>query len=201
MFHRKLHRLQELVGERFARHEPDDEDRGHGGFFGHHRRRGLFMRGGGRGLGRFFAHGDLKLVVLGLISEKPRHGYEIIKAIEDRVSGAYSPSPGVIYPTLTFLEEMGYVKIDADGAKKLYAVTPEGQSYLDANRKSLDALLARMDEAGRAHGSGEAPQVVRAKENLKLALKLKLSRGPLTDDQIAAVATALDAAAAAIERA
>src|ERR687883_295107 len=78
-------------------------------------------RGGGRfGLGRFFAHGDLRLVILHLIAEKPRHGYEIIKAIEERVAGAYSPSPGVIYPGLTLLEELGYVTVSTEGGKKLH---------------------------------------------------------------------------------
>src|SRR5262245_41920153 len=73
-------------------------------------------RHGSRSLGRFFAHGDLRLVILDLIAEKPRHGYEIIKAIEEQVAGAYSPSPGVIYPTLTLLEELGYVTVaEAEG--------------------------------------------------------------------------------------
>ncbi|MFD0937998.1 PadR family transcriptional regulator, partial [Methylobacterium trifolii] len=158
--------------------------------------------GGGRGgLGRFFAHGDLRLVVLALIAEKPRSGYEIIKAIEERVGGAYSPSPGVIYPTLTLLQDLGHVTVsDGEGAKKLHTLTPEGQAYLDAHRPTLDALLARMDEAGRTHGGGPAPQVVRAMENLKLALRLRLSRGPLDPAEITAVAAAIDAAATAVEQ-
>jgi DNA-binding PadR family transcriptional regulator len=90
---------------------------------------------GGSGPGRFFAHGDLRLVILHLIAEKPRHGYEIIKAIEEHVCGAYSPSPGVICPTLTLLEELGHVTVTAgDSAKKLRSITPEGQAYLDAYR-------------------------------------------------------------------
>src|SRR3954462_13018841 len=81
-------------------------------------------RGGRSGLGRFFAHGDLRLVILHLIAEKPRHGYEIIKAIEDHVAGAYSPSPGVIYPALTLLEELGYVTVSTapEGGRKLHAM-------------------------------------------------------------------------------
>jgi len=158
-------------------------------------------RGGRSVLGRLFAHGDLRLVILHLIAEKPRHGYEIIKAIEDHVGGAYSPSPGVVYPTLTMLEELGHVTIRAgDGAKKLHTITPEGQAYLAAYRPTVDALLARMQEANRIHGGGTAPQVLRAMENLKLALRLRLARGPLTDEQINAVAAAIDAAATAVER-
>jgi DNA-binding PadR family transcriptional regulator len=182
-------------GRRFARSEH--------GLDGPHPGHGRHGRLGGRsGLGRFFAHGDLRLVILHLAAEKPRHGYELIKAIEERVGGAYSPSPGVIYPTLTLLEELGYVRANPGegGARKLYEITAEGQTFLDANRPAVDALLARMDEASRVHGGGPAPQIVRAMENLKLALRLRLARGPLSEEQASAVAAALDAAANAVER-
>ncbi|MBW6401058.1 PadR family transcriptional regulator [Roseomonas sp. HJA6] len=168
------------------------------------RREGMHERHGHRergGLGRFFAHGDLRLVILHLIAEKPRHGYEVIKAIEDRVGGTYSPSPGVIYPTLTLLEELGYVTVTAEeGTRKLHTITDQGRAFLEANRPTLEALLARMDEASRRQGDGPAPQIVRAMENLKLAMRMRLSRGPLTDEQANAVAAALDAAAQAVER-
>lgn len=169
---------------------------GGGGGGGHGGRRG---RGG---LGRFFAHGDLRLVILNLIAEKPRHGYEVIKAIEDAVAGAYSPSPGTIYPTLTWLEELGYVTVKPSdgGSKKLHAITEQGRAFLDANRPALDALLQRMAEAGKAHASGEAPQIVRAMENLRLALRLRLSRGALSAEEVEAVAAALDTAATTVER-
>lgn len=158
-------------------------------------------RGARSGLGRLFAHGDLRLVILHLIAQRPRHGYEIIKAIEEQVGGAYSPSPGVIYPTLTLLEELGHVTVSAgDGAKKLHTVTPDGRAYLDVNRPAVDALLARMEEANRTHGGGPAPQILRAMENLRLALRLRLSRGPLSDQQSNAVAAAIDAAATRVEQ-
>ncbi len=177
---------------RFARGERE------GRHFGRHWHRG----GRGGGLGRFFAHGDLRLVILHLIAEKPRHGYEIIKAIEDQVGGAYSPSPGVIYPTLTLLEELGYVTVQAsaEGSKKLHEITAEGKAFLEANREALEPLLARMQEASRAAGDGPAPQVVRAMENLRLALRLRLSRGPLSTEQATAVAAALDLAATTVEK-
>jgi DNA-binding PadR family transcriptional regulator len=202
MFHRSFHGAHGAHSHggharRFARgeHGRDELHPGRGRHDG-------YGRGGRGGLGRFFAHGDLRLVILHLIAEKPRHGYEVIKAIEERVAGAYSPSPGVIYPTLTLLEELGYVTVSAgEGAKKLHTITDEGRAYLDANRAAVDALLARMDEAGRVHGGGPAPQVVRAMENLRLALRLRLARGPLTDAQANAVAAALDAAAGSVERA
>lgn len=173
-----------------------------GGFGGRWEGRGGGGGGRGRGLGRFFAHGDLRLVILNLIAARPRHGYEIIKAIEDAVGGAYSPSPGTIYPTLTLLEELGYVTVSPseDGTKKLHAITDAGRAFLEKNRPLLDALLARMEEAGKAQASGDAPQLVRAMENLKLALRLRLSRGPLTPEQADAVASILDSAANAVER-
>jgi DNA-binding PadR family transcriptional regulator len=168
----------------------------------HHHGRSQHGRQGRRGgFGRFFAHGDLRLVILHLIAEKPRHGYELIKAIEEQVAGAYSPSPGVIYPTLTLLEELGYVTVSiGDGAKKLHEITAEGRAFLDANRRAVDALLARMVETSRARGGGTAPQILRAMENLKLALRLRLSRGPLNEEQINAVAALIDAAATGVEQ-
>ena len=167
----------------------------HGGHQADHGRH----HGGGR-LGRFFAHGDLRLVVLNLIGEKPRHGYEIIKAIEDSVGGAYSPSPGVIYPTLAMLEDQGYVTVAAEGGKKLYAITDDGKAFLDANRQMLDALSARMSETAHKERAGAAPQVVRAMENLKLALRLRMSAGEMSEAQIDAIAAAIDAAARAVEK-
>ena len=169
---------------------------------GPHGDRGPGGPGGRTNLGRFFAHGDLRLVILNLIAEKPRHGYEIIKAIEEAVGGAYSPSPGTIYPTLTLLEELAYVTVtpSPEGAKKLHEITDQGRSFLEANRPALGLLLAKMAEATRTHGGGPAPQIVRAMENLKLALRLRVDRGPLSPEQLDAVAAAIDAAATAVER-
>ncbi|HEY1934163.1 MAG TPA: PadR family transcriptional regulator [Acetobacteraceae bacterium] len=179
--------------QRFVRQEHRHDD----SRFGH----GRHGHAGRSGLGRFFAHGDLRLVILHLIAEKPRHGYEIIKEIEEQVGGTYSPSPGVIYPTLTLLEELGHVTVSTgDGVKKLHAITAEGRAYLEAYRPAVDALLARMEEASRVHGGGPAPQILRAMENLKLALRLRLARGPLGDEQINAVAAAIDGAATSVER-
>ena len=175
--------------------------RGEAGVDGPRHRRGRHEEPGGRsGLGRFFAHGDLRLVILQLVAEKPRHGYEIIKEIEERVAGAYTPSPGVIYPTLTLLEELGHVTVSpGEGAKKLHNITDDGRAFLAANRPALDAILARMTEASRTRGGGPAPQIIRAMENLKLALRMRLGNGPLTAEQVTVVAAALDAAAVAIE--
>jgi DNA-binding PadR family transcriptional regulator len=152
----------------------------------------------GRG-GRFFDQGDLRLVILALLAEQPRHGYEIIKAIEERLGGAYAPSPGVVYPTLTWLEELGYAALaEGAGSKKLYSATPEGLAYLEQNRGLVDGLFARMDQVG-AQGDF-APRITRAMGNVKLALKLRLASGTLTEEQVDRIAGALDAAAHEIER-
>jgi DNA-binding PadR family transcriptional regulator len=148
-----------------------------------------------------FEHGDLHFVILHLIAEKPRHGYELIKAIEEMVGGAYSPSPGTIYPALTMLEEQGYVAVEAaDGNKKRYTVTDQGKAYLELNGGAVQALLARMARVNQMRGGGPAPQIIRAAENLKLALHLRLSRGPLSEEQVGALTEILDRAAREIER-
>jgi DNA-binding PadR family transcriptional regulator len=100
-------------------------------------------------VGRMLAQGDLKLLALALIAEQPRHGYELIKLIEEKTSGAYSPSPGVVYPTLTFLEEAGYVTAEAEGAKKRYTITDEGRAYLEDNRDVADMVLTRLEALGQ----------------------------------------------------
>src|SRR5580704_8463992 len=122
--------------------------------------RGHFGPGGGRGgrhgMGgsdfmrarRMLAQGDLRLIALALIAEQPRHGYEIIKMLEDKTAGWYSPSPGIVYPTLTYLEEAGYVTAQAEGSKKLFTITDEGRAYLDQNRDFVDAVLERLAKIG-----------------------------------------------------
>jgi DNA-binding PadR family transcriptional regulator len=150
-----------------------------GGFGGRH---GM---GGGDMIraGRMLAQGDLRLIALALIAEQPRHGYEIIKVLEDKTAGWYSPSPGIVYPTLTYLEEAGYVTAQAEGAKKLYTITDTGRAHLDENRDFVDAVLERFASIGekvtrmrRRFGSGEGeddpgpsmPPLVRAAlENLR----------------------------------
>jgi DNA-binding PadR family transcriptional regulator len=98
--------------------------------------------------GRMLATGDLRLIALALIADQPRHGYEIIKVLEEKTAGWYSPSPGIVYPTLTFLEEAGYVTAETEGAKKLYTITDEGRAHLDQNRDFVDAVLERLAAVG-----------------------------------------------------
>ncbi|MGH8446230.1 MAG: PadR family transcriptional regulator [Solimonas sp.] len=144
-------RLREMLMERWAgRH-----GHGHGGHGRGGRGFGPFGGfGGGPGgmgfrSGRKLSSADLQLILLALIGEKPRHGYDLIKALEERSKGFYVPSPGVIYPALTYLEEAGDAKAEADGARKLYQLTEAGQARLAAQRAEVDAMLAQLAEMGR----------------------------------------------------
>jgi DNA-binding PadR family transcriptional regulator len=130
-----------------------------------HRRHGT----GGRG--RLLEHGDLRLLVLHLIDQTPRHGYELIKAIEDLTGGTYAPSPGVIYPTLTMLEELGHVSAETDGSKRLFSITEAGKAALEQARPAMEAMLGRLSEAP---SQDSVLPVRRAMENLKTALRMKL---------------------------
>lgn len=111
---------------------------------------------GGRGwggsafrVGKMLADGDLRIIVLALLADGPRHGYDIIKALEERSSGIYSPSPGVVYPTLTYLEEVGYVSAVSEGNKKVYAITDTGRAHLEENRDLADMVLDGIEKFGR----------------------------------------------------
>jgi DNA-binding PadR family transcriptional regulator len=169
----------------------------HGGFggpMGHERG----FAGGGRE--RHFDNGELRFVILQLIADKPSYGYEIIKAIEERLSGAYAPSPGVVYPTLTMLEEEGYATVSStEGSKKLYAATERGVEYLKENKVVTKAIFGRMEHAGKVFGRGRSPQIMRAIMNLRYALKIRTERGNLSPEQIRKVAEAIDAAARVID--
>jgi DNA-binding PadR family transcriptional regulator len=165
-------------------------------------------RGFGRGFGgfgggdreRLFDSGELRLVILNLVAEKPSYGYEIIKAIEERLSGGYAPSPGVVYPTLTLLEEEGYATVSsAEGSKKLYTVTDLGTEYLKTNQATVKAIFGRMEQAGKAFGRGRSPQIMRAVANLMFALKLRAGQGNLSPEQTRKIVEAIDAAARVID--
>ena len=129
------------------------EERGRHGFFGGRGR--PFDRTGGGFMGpgmraaRMLASGDLRLIILALLSEKPGHGYEIIKAIEEHSSGIYSPSPGMVYPALTYLEELGYTASESEGTKKLYRITEAGTAYLNENRAGVEETLDQLARFGR----------------------------------------------------
>lgn len=165
----------------------------------------------GEGLrrGRKFSAEDLQLVLLWLLGEKPSHGYELIKALETRTSGYYKPSPGVVYPALTYLEETGLANVDAAGNRKLYHLSDEGRAFLDANRERLELMLARLLHvarkmehmrramAGEGQAEGEAaagesgwlPEFVAARRTLKRTLMLLTDASPDEQRRIAAILT------------
>lgn len=154
-------------------------------------------RGGRR---RMFDAGELRLVLLRLIADQPRHGYDLIRAIEERTGGAYVPSPGVIYPTVTLLEDMGLIAPRADeSARKSFAITADGTAHLAERAEEAAALLARLDALGEQRERTDRAPVRRAMHNLKAALHDRLHREP--DDATAhEIAAILDAAAQKIER-
>jgi DNA-binding PadR family transcriptional regulator len=98
--------------------------------------------------GRKLGGDDLQLVILALLADKPSHGYEIIKALDERSAGFYVPSPGMVYPALTYLEELGYASVEAEGAKKLYRISEAGRAYLEQNRRTVDAIFAQLEWVG-----------------------------------------------------
>ena len=137
---------------------------------------------GPRARPRMFEQGDLRFVVLKLLGDKPAHGYEIIKAVEERFGGAYAPSPGIVYPTLTLLEEQGLIEIvGAEGPRKLDGLTEEGRSELAQSGAAIERIFSRIGEMRQRFGDGPAPEIMRALDNLKAALRLRLSRTAGTD--------------------
>jgi DNA-binding PadR family transcriptional regulator len=173
--------------------------RGGFGGFGHHFGRG--MGGGGEGGRRrgLYDSEELRLVLLSLIAEQPRHGYDLIREIEERTGGDYAPSPGVIYPTLTMLQDMGLiVESDAAGTRKVYAATLEGTAHLAEKKDDVAALLARIDELKSAQKGDRAP-VRRAMRNLHLALAEKVARSG-NDELMHKIAALLDEVTQKIER-
>jgi DNA-binding PadR family transcriptional regulator len=200
MHHHFLHnRIHQFIGRHRGPHRHGQFGRG-------------FMEGGGMGgrgfgMGRKLASADLQLLILRLLAEKPRHGYEVIKELDERSRGFYVPSPGMVYPALTYLEEIGHATVEAAGTRKLYSITASGQQHLDANRSAADALFAqfgrvgeRMDRVRRAldvEQAGDQPtadherrgskELHRARHALKQALVDKWGSSREEQDRIAAI--------------
>ncbi|MDO7842955.1 PadR family transcriptional regulator [Sphingomonas immobilis] len=195
--------------------------------FGHNKRHGLrgnhghghpmFGGGFGRGFGgrhgwgeggsreggrsrRMFDGGELRLVLLKLIADEPRHGYDLIRQIEELTGGAYAPSPGVVYPTITLLDDMDLVEGKQEGAKKLFAVTEAGTAHLAENAEAVAALFARLAAVGEERARTDHRSIKRAMMNLGIALKDRLSDRDLDDETLQAVVALLDEAAQKIER-
>jgi DNA-binding PadR family transcriptional regulator len=155
--------------------------------------------GFGRGRGRMFRSGGVKLAVLKLLSEQPAHGYQLIKLMEQRLAGGYTPSAGAIYPTLNLLEDEGLIEVNFQDNRKMYSVTAEGKGYLEANKAEVEAIFANLEEAGRSFARGRSPELMRAFGNLRGAVAARMARGNATDTTINKMVEAIDAAAKAID--
>lgn len=161
--------------------------------------------GGPRGRGGprrgMFKPGELRLVLLRLIADQPRHGYDLIQSIEEMTAGDYAPSPGVVYPTLTMLQDMGMIEEQAsEGSRKKFAVTDEGRTHLEERREEADELIARLAGLGeRNRRAGGAP-ISRAVGNLLSALWHRVQRDGIEDETLHKIAEILDEAARKVER-
>jgi DNA-binding PadR family transcriptional regulator len=158
-----------------------------------------FAEGRGGGRRRLFDGGELRFVLLRLIGDQPRHGYDLIRAIEERTGGAYAPSPGVVYPTLTMLGDMGQIEEQAsDSNRKIFATTAEGQSTLTEKADEIAALMARLDALGEARERTDGVSIRRAMHNLKAVLMHKLHDAD--QETIQEAVALIDEAAGKIER-
>jgi len=185
-----------VLARRYGRH-------GCGGFAGGFPG-GMGMGGHAFRAGRRLASGDLQLLLLALLAEKPSHGYELIKAIEQRSGGFYAPSPGMVYPALTWLEEMDYAAVAAEGTKKLYSITDLGRAFLKERQEAVDAMLSQLAHFGRRMGRvreifegldegedpGDSQEIHAARRNLKQALREKRDASAEEKGRIAAILNA-----------
>ena len=183
--HDRIHRSRHGWGGHMGRHGAGHHGEGHEG------RRGRF--------GRFFGHGDLRFVLLAMLEEQARHGYDLIKALEERTGGAYRPSPGVVYPTLALLEDEGLIRqADGEAGRKHFEITEAGRTELAGNRVNVDTVFAKMEEASKSAGPGR-PRIGRAMLNLGMAVKNRMGR-PVTPEDIDRIVGMIDDTASAIER-
>ncbi|WP_069269395.1 PadR family transcriptional regulator [Paraburkholderia nodosa] len=194
-----LHALRHAMGRHRGGEGPGDFGDRFGDGFG--RGFGGFGDGDGFGRGRKFTSEDLQLMLLVLLAERPSHGYELIKALDARSNGFYSPSPGMVYPALTYLEELGYVSVTLEGNRKRYELSPEGRTYLEANRERADLILAKLTHFGRkmevmrramagedpAEGSAWVRELIEARRALKRALLRRTDAAPEEQRRIAAI--------------
>lgn len=180
-------------GQGWGRHWGSDFGSGFAG-------EGRGRRGPG-GRGRMFGSGELRLALLGLIAETPRHGYELIKAIEELSGGNYAPSPGVVYPTLSLLTDEGMAEeLAGEGARKAFTATEAGRAELAERQGEYDAIVARLKGLAEESERTSAPPLKRAMGNLFHAVKNRMAAGDFDRETIHAVAAILDEAAQRIER-
>lgn len=178
----------------------ENESEGRGQMRGMGRRGfGGFGRGFAEASGRVFDAGDIKFVILQLLAEQPSYGYQLIKTMEQRLSGGYTPSAGVIYPTLTLLEEEGLAVATVSENKKTYSLTAEGLTFVEANKQRIDELFSRLEETGRTFERGRSPEIMKAFMNLRGAVVARISRETVKPEQIQKITEAINAAAKSID--
>jgi len=158
-------------------------------------------RGRGRRARRMFESGELRLVLLKLIADEPRHGYDLIRAIEELTGGEYAPSPGIIYPTLTLLQDMGLIEEAAgEGPRKAFQATDEGRTHLEERAEEVEGLLERLSDIKPRSEHSAGPAIGRAVKNLMTALSHRVGRDGLDEELLLEIAAILDEAAQRIER-
>ena len=162
---------------------------------GHHHGHDFGSRGP-----KMFEAGALRYIVLQLIAEQPRHGYEIIKDLEQRTGGGYAPSPGVIYPLLAMLEDLGYVVVTQESNKKLHTITPEGQAFLDENRGFVKAIFARVSRSGRERGPHCGRDIKHSLHALKATVVSKVREQALSEEQLRKIQAILERAADDVQK-
>ena len=197
---RHMFRMMEEEGGHERCHSRRHDFGGHEGGFGEHWPGGRgFGRGFGGGRERMFEAGDIRLVILKLLSEQPSYGYQLIKTMEERLAGGYSPSAGVIYPTLTRLEEEGLAASASENSKKVYSVTPQGLEYLEAQKQRVEELFARLEHTGRGFRRGRSPELMHAFMHLGSAVTDRVRRESVSAEQLRKIAEAIHTAAKTIE--
>ena len=180
-------------------HEGCEREHHHGHEHGCEHRHG---RGGGGGRRqRFFGHGELRLVILEILTREASHGYELIKAIENLTLGNYTPSPGVIYPTLDFLQDQEFITIkEEDGGRKQITITEQGQRWLEENREHLEHIHERVKARCVGFELRKNPQMKRALYNFKAVLDLRVNQGGISDAQLKQIIGVIDRAALEISQ-
>jgi transcriptional regulator, PadR family len=150
---------------------------------------------------RFFGHGELRLVILELLTRSASHGYELIKEIENLTQGNYTPSPGVIYPTLDFLQDQAFITItEEENGRRKIAITVAGQRWLDENQEQMETIHARIRARCVGFQLRKNPQMKRALDNFKAVLDLKVNQGELSDAQLKQIVGVIDRAALEISQ-
>jgi DNA-binding PadR family transcriptional regulator len=158
-------------------------------------------RRGGRGRRRVFESGELRLVLLKLVADEPRHGYDLIRAVEELTGGEYAPSPGVIYPTLTLLQDMGLIEeAPGDGPRKPFQVTEDGRAHLEEKSDEVEGLFERLGDLRPSQHSEGASPIWRAMRNLGVAIRHRVTQGEITEETKFELAALIDELAQKIER-